>query len=130
MSEEVAWSVELKVRSGQIEQFRALTATMVAAVRGEQGVLNYRRFATEDDQCVHVYERYENSQAAARHLRVFIDRFGTTFSRLAERTKFTVYGDPSDELRGLLNQFAPIFMKPFGGLGIGEANHVEQTDQD
>jgi len=116
VSETISWCVELTIRPGQFKQFRDLTGTMVEATRAEPGVLNYQRFVSEDQKHVHVVERYEDSTAAAAHLRVFADRFGAKFSTLVERTKLTVYGNPSDALRGLLDQFGAVYMKPFGGF--------------
>jgi quinol monooxygenase YgiN len=116
VSEEVSWCVELKIRPGRLEQFHELTGIMVETTRAEPGVLNYQRFVSEDETHVHVFECYESSAAAVAHLRIFADQFGATYSTLVERTKFTVYGNPSDELRALLDQFGAVYMKPFGGF--------------
>lgn len=58
MGEQVAWQVELAVKPGALEDFRALTGEMVAATRGEPGVLSYERFVSADGMVVHVDERY------------------------------------------------------------------------
>jgi hypothetical protein len=79
-------------------------------------VLIYQRFISEDKASVHILERYESSKAAAAHLRTFTDRFGAVFSTLVKRKSFTVYGNPSDELRELLDHFGAVYMTPFGGF--------------
>jgi hypothetical protein len=47
MTEEIAWYVELTVKTGQLANFLALTGEMVEATRAEEGVLSYQRFVTE-----------------------------------------------------------------------------------
>ncbi|HUI18326.1 MAG TPA: antibiotic biosynthesis monooxygenase [Alphaproteobacteria bacterium] len=110
----ISWSVELAVKPGQLESFRALTSEMVEATRAEAGVLTYQRFVSDDGKFVYVYERYANSAAAAAHVQKFKDRFGERFSAMVERTRFMVFGYPSDELRRLLDGFGATYMKPFG----------------
>lgn len=116
MTGEISWCVELKVRPGKLEQFRALTGAMVQATRAERGVLSYQRFIADDGSCVHVYERYESSAAAAAHLRAFAEKFGAEYSALVARMRFTVYGAPSSALRALLGRYGAVYMKPFGGF--------------
>ena len=114
MSNQISWRVELAVKLGQIDNFRALTGEMVESTRKEPGVLSYERFVTDDSKFVHVYERYADSVAALAHLQEFRKKFGDRFSIMVERTEFTVYGNPTDELRGLLDGFAATYLKPFG----------------
>jgi hypothetical protein len=66
-------------------------------------VLNYERFVSADGNFVHVYER-------------FTKNFSDRFMMMVERTHFTVFGNPSDELRGLLDQFGATYLTPFGDL--------------
>jgi hypothetical protein len=47
------------------------------------------------------------------HLQTFGQKFGERFLRMVERTRFTVYGTPSDELRGVLDGFGASFLAPF-----------------
>src|ERR1700688_1325591 len=114
MDDQISWGVELAVKSGQLENFLALTGEMVEATRSEAGVLSYQRFVSDDGKFAHVYERYANSAAAVAHLLKFRDRFGGRFSAMVERTRFTVFGYPSDELRSLLDGLGATYMKPFG----------------
>src|SRR5262245_41602914 len=120
MGNQVAWQVELAVKPGALESFRALTGEMVEATRGEPGVLSYERFVSADGTVVHVYERYADSAAAVAPLRRFEKTFGKRFVDLVDRTRFTVYGTPSAELCRMLDGFGATYLRPFGGF-----SHVE-----
>ncbi len=119
MDDQISWHVELAVKPGQIENFLALTVEMVQSARDEPGVLNYERFVSDDSKLVHVYERYADSAAAAAHLRKFGKNFSERFLAMVDRLQFTVFGNPSDELRGLLDGFVVRYFRPFGGSHIG-----------
>ncbi len=114
MTQQIAWCVELRVRPGKLAQFLALTEAMVEATRTEHGVLSYQRFIADDDNCVHVYERYADSAAATAHLRRFAEKFGEAYGALVERTRFTVYGAPDGALRERLDRYGAVYMRPFG----------------
>jgi len=116
MAEQVAWHVELAVKPGALDDFRTLTGEMVEATRREPGVLSYERFVSADGKVVHVYERYADSAAAVAHLRTFRRTFGDRFVALVDHTRFTVYGTPSAELRGMLDGFSAMYLAPFGGF--------------
>jgi quinol monooxygenase YgiN len=116
MGDQVSWQVELAVKPGELDNFRALTAEMVESTRGESGVLSYERFISEDGRVVHVYERYTDSAAAVEHLRTFGRKFGGRFVGMVDRAQFTVYGTPSAELREMLDKFGATYLEPFGGF--------------
>ena len=73
--EQVSWQVELAVKPGELDNFRALTGEMVESTRSAPGVLNYERFVSVDGQVVHVYERCVDLSAAVEHLRMFGRKF-------------------------------------------------------
>jgi quinol monooxygenase YgiN len=114
MGEEISWHVQLRVKPGQLGNFRTLTGEMVAATRSEPGVLSYQRFVSEDGSIIHVYERYADSVAARSHLEAFAKHFAGRFSAMVERKTFTVFGYPSDELKTVLDRFNAVYLKPFG----------------
>lgn len=116
MGDEISWQVELEVRPGELNSFRALTSEMVASTRGEPGVLSYERFVSADGTIVHVYERYVDSAAAVAHLRTFERKFGGQFMGMVDRKRFTVYGTPSPELRGMLDGFGATYLTPCDGF--------------
>jgi len=115
MCKQVSWQVELAIKPGALDNFRALTAEMMESTRGEPGVLSYERFVSADGQVVHVYERYADSAAAVAHLRTFVRKFGGRFVGMVDRKRFTVYGTPSAELKGMLDEFGATYLEPFGG---------------
>src|SRR5580704_16449005 len=109
----VSWWVELAVKPGGLPNFEKLTAEMVASTGAETGVLAYQRFISEDRQTVHVHETYENSAAAVAHLRKFAAIFGERYAGTVDLTRFSVFGNPSDELRRLLDGYGATYHEPF-----------------
>ena len=114
MGDLISWHVELAVKPGQLVNFRELTGEMVESTRAEPGVLSYQRFVSDDGRFVHAYERYANSTAAVAHLQKFGKQFSGRFLAMVDRTRFTVYGNPNDELRALLDGFGATYLRPFG----------------
>ena len=111
---QVSWWVELVVRPDDLDAFEALTGEMVAAARDDQGVLAYQRFISDDRLTVYVHERYEDSAAAVEHLVKFAATFGERYGRLIERKRFLVFGNPSDDLRAILDKYGAAYHRPFG----------------
>lgn len=116
MSDQVSWHVELSVRPGEFERLRALTAEMVESTRGEPGALCFERFVSDDQQVVHIYERYADSSAAIEHLQVFQREFAERFGELVERKQFDVFGSPSLELKGMLDRYGATYHQRFDGF--------------
>ena len=114
MDKEISWLVELRIKPGQSDSFRALTGEMVAVTKREPGALSYQRFISADGTTLHIYERYINSAAALGHLQAFAKIFAERFEEMVERTRFTVFGNPSAELRAVLDGFNATYLKPFG----------------
>jgi quinol monooxygenase YgiN len=113
---QISWHVVLAIKQNQLDNFQALTREMVDFTQTESGVLNYQRFASEDGKFVHGYERYADSSAALLHLRNFATLFSERFSALVDRERFTVFGQPSHELRAELDRFGAIYLRLFGDL--------------
>jgi quinol monooxygenase YgiN len=87
---------------------------MVTYTKTESGVLSYQRFVSAEGKVVHVHERYADSASALAHLRAFAEKFSDRFLSMVERTRFTVFGNPNDELRKILDGLGAIYMRPFG----------------
>lgn len=113
MSEEVSWLVELVIKPGQLDSFRALTGEMVESSRRDAGVLGYERFVSKDGKFVYAYERYADSAAALAHLRTFEKKFGGRFLGMVDRRRFMVFGTPTDELKRVLDRFGATYLRPF-----------------
>ena len=117
MGDQISWYVELAIKPGQLDNFRALTGEMVRVTRRESGVLAYQRFVSSDSNVIHVYERYANSDAANAHLQIFIKTFADRFQRMVARTRFLVFGCPTAELKATLERFGATYLAPFGDFG-------------
>jgi hypothetical protein len=49
-----------------------------------------------------------------RNLHTFAATFGKRYASMVERKHFVVFGDPSDELRTLLDKYGATYNRPFG----------------
>ena len=114
MDPEISWHVELKIKPGQLGNFRTLTGEMVALTRREPGVLSYQRFLSEDDTTVHLYERSADTAKAHDHLEVYSKPLAIPISSMLQRGSFTVFGYPSAELKAVLDRFNAVYLRPFG----------------
>ena len=112
----ISWRVELEVKPGELDNFRALTNEMVESTRDEPGILIYERFLSEDGKVVHLYERYADSSAAVAHLLAFKKRFAQRFVSMVERKSFTVFGTPSEELREMLDRLGATYVSSWRGF--------------
>ena len=116
MSKVVSWNLQLAVRDGRLDDFRSLMKEMVESTRAEAGAQAYEWFISEDGTTCHLYERYADSAATMVHLGAFGSKFAERFLSCVEPTGFSVYGDPSDDVRGVLDGFGAVYLGPFGGF--------------
>jgi quinol monooxygenase YgiN len=116
MSEIVSWNLQLSVNDGQIDHLKALMDEMVESTRNEEGCRAYEWFLSPDGSECHIYERYADSAATLVHLGTFGSRFMERFLTCLTPTAFNVYGNPSAEVRGVLDGFGAKYLGPFGGF--------------
>jgi len=116
MDEAVSWLVEVGVKPGKLEDFRALVVEMVESTQGESGTLAYQWFVSDDGTAVHIYERYASSAAVMTHLQAFGSKFAERFFAAADITRWMIYGSPSAEVTSALKAFDPTYLGPFGGF--------------
>ena len=116
MGDQVSWLLELAVKPGELDNFRALMNEMVESARAESGTLSYEWFISDDEGVVHIYERYADSAAVMTHLGAFGEKFAERFLAAVDPTRFTVFGTPSDEAREALSGFGPTYLSFFGGF--------------
>jgi quinol monooxygenase YgiN len=116
MSTVVSWNLQLAVHDGRLDDFRSLMHEMVESTRTEEGTQAYEWFVSENGTACHLYERYADSGAALIHLAAFGSRFAERFLSCVAPTGFYVYGDPSDEVRGVLDGFGAVYLGSFGGF--------------
>ena len=112
----VSWNLQLAVRDGQLDALRTLMAEMVESTRSEQGSRAYEWFLSADGTICHINERYADSAAALAHLGNFGAKFMERFVACLDVTSFSVYGEPSDEAKGVLDGFGAKYLGTFGGF--------------
>ncbi|GEL67457.1 putative quinol monooxygenase [Marinilactibacillus psychrotolerans] len=103
MSNGILYLVELEVSEGKEEALRELAKEMVESTAKELGTLNYH-WALNGNIC-HTIEHYESNQATADHLAHFNENFADRFMALGTVTSCTVYGEPNEEVKNILDGF-------------------------
>jgi quinol monooxygenase YgiN len=116
MSAQVSWLLEVGIKPGEEDAFKLVMADLVESAQAEPGTLIYESFMGDDGRTVHAYERYADSEAALTHLGNFGEHFAERFLGAADPTGFTVYGNPSAEVREALTAFGPTYLGPNGGI--------------
>jgi quinol monooxygenase YgiN len=116
MQGQVSWVLETTVKPGQLDTFKALMDEMVEGSGTEPQTLNYEWYISDDGGTIHLYEKYADSDAMIAHLGGFLEKWAPRFMACIEPTRFTVYGDPSDEAREMLAAFGPTYLGPWGGF--------------
>ena len=56
MGNEISWQVDLAVKPGELDNYRALTGEMVEFTKAEPGTLIYEYFISKDGQFIYVHE--------------------------------------------------------------------------
>ena len=116
MSDYISWHVELQVKPGRLDAFRAITSEMVESTKSEPGALIYERYISDDHQIVHVFERYVDSNAAVAHLTAFGKLYGERFAQMVDRKRFTVFGTPTVELKEILDPLGATYVGVLAGF--------------
>ncbi len=117
MSDTVSWVLELNVKDGQLDAFKALAQEMSEATQADEpGATHNEWFANDDGKTVHIYERYADSAATMVHLGTFGAKYTERLLACAEPARLMVYGDPSEEVRGALAGFGAVHMTQFAGF--------------
>jgi quinol monooxygenase YgiN len=113
----IAWRLDLKIRDGHADAFRALMDEMVTATKAnEPGTLAYEWNVTPDGTVCHLYERYADLAAAMVHIGTFGAKYAERFLAVLEPTGFTVYGSPNAKLKAALADFGPAYLEPAAGF--------------
>ena len=117
MSEQVAWLLEMNIKPGAADSFKAVMNEMIEATRAnEPGTLNYEWSLSEDGSTCHLYERYANSAATMTHLASFGANYAERFLAAVQPTRFTIYGNPDAQVRSALDPFSPTYMTSAAGF--------------
>ncbi len=113
--QQVYWIAQGTLKPGQESAFRALSAKMVQSTKAEPGALHYEWSISEDGRSFHIFERYADSEAVKIHRERAGEMVKELFT-LADRGAFTLYGNPTEELKELYASRKPILMKPLHGF--------------
>ncbi len=117
MSDHVYWILEVSIKDGQADAFKALMEEMVTATKADEpGALNYEWSLGDDGSSCHIYERYDSSDSTMVHLGNFGTKFAGRFMECAQPTKFTIYGAPDDTVKKALQPMGARYMADFGGF--------------
>lgn len=117
MSENVFWILEADIKPGQLDNLKALIHEMVAGTkRDEPGALAYEWLIADDEQSLHIYERYADSDAVMVHRGNFAQKYGARFATYLTVTQLTVYGNPSDAVRAGFARFNTTYIRLYDGF--------------
>lgn len=117
MSDNITWIIEGTIKSGQLDNFKALATEMIDTVQAEEpDTMIYKWFISDDHGSYRIHDSYADSAAVMTHLQYFGQRFADRFFAIAEVTGFSVYGNPNDEAREALRGFGAMFMAAVGGF--------------
>ena len=117
MDQSVYWNLELNIKAQKKSDLPALVADMAARTKEyEPGALNYEwQVNAEMTEC-HIFERYADSDALMTHLGNFQEHFADRFFDILEIKRWTVYGNPTDQVRETLGGFGAQFLDRIGGF--------------
>jgi len=115
MSDSFYFVLEVSILPGQLENFRAVSRDLIAAMQLESGTLNYEWNLSHDENSCHIYERYRDSAAFMAHAQTF-GKFAERFLETCYPVCIDVYGSPSEEAQAALAGFHPTYYSPLGGF--------------
>ncbi len=117
MSKAVYWVLEVTIKDGQMDAFKALMADMVeATLANEPDTLVYQWSLGEDAKTCHIIERYKDSAAVMTHMGAFMARFAGRFMEVMTPKAMTVYGNPDETVKSAMKVLGPVYMNPVGGF--------------
>ncbi|MGI4848909.1 MAG: putative quinol monooxygenase [Janthinobacterium lividum] len=116
MASELFWVFTLQVNPGKYQEFKTLVSAIVAATSREPATLAYQYSVNADQSVVHIYERYQNSDAFVRHVEQTFGGFAERFLSLVVVSSLVVYGAPTAEARKALDTFNATYMTLFDGF--------------
>lgn len=112
----VAWLVELSVKPGQLDAFRALVDEMVEGTSQEPGTTAYEWMLSADGTTCHIYERYATPEAADSHSAGFVERWAARFGDCVDMKRLVIYGSPNDAVKERFAGANPEYLGAFKGF--------------
>lgn len=114
-TKEVYWIIMGEINPSQEAAFRTICAQLVELTQTEPGALNYEWSIAENSRTFHIYERYVDSEAVKFH-RTQVGEMLKELYAVTTLKSFTLYGNPSDELKQLFAIRHPLLMVPYNGF--------------
>ena len=115
MSEQISWLLEVSIRPGKLDDFRAVARDLIANTQPEPGTLDYEWNLSPARTTCHIFERYQDSAAMLKHVEGF-GNFAARFLASCQPTRFSVYGQPNAEAKAALADLGPVFFTELGGF--------------
>lgn len=115
MKKHVTWTVQGQIKEGKYDEFLLVMARLVTLAKSEAGTLMYEWTVSEDKRSVHIYERYQDEDAAKAHLAGWGES-GPLFLSVVDMDKVTVFSQLSEEFAQAFAGPSSVFMKPVGGF--------------
>ena len=117
MNNNVILMAEFSIKSGELDNLKALVKEMVEATQADEpDTIIYEIFISKDGKSCQIMERYADSAAAMTHLRNFGEKFGDRPWAYLEPKGFKVCGNPSNELREAVSGVGAMVLTPIGGF--------------
>ena len=116
MSKNIFWIFETEV-TGETEKVKSLMNEMVDYTKAnEPGALFYEWFISADNSRCTLFERFDSSESALLHAVSFGKNFAGRFMEILKPKKFTLFGNPKDDMKSAAEKMGAIFMIPLGGF--------------
>lgn len=113
-ADDVGWHIVMTVNAGMEDAVLPLLDQMVSATKAnEPGALTYDYMGAGDQ--VHIVERYADNAAAMTHMGNFGANFAEKFLQTFSVNSVAVYGPAGDDLKAVLEPFAPAYMARLSG---------------
>lgn len=117
MDASIYWVFELTIKEGKLETLKQVMRELVAKTKSnEPKTLAYHWTLSADGKKCHIFERYQDSEAAVSHLKSFLANSASKLMATGDPTGFFVYGNPSVEAKAILNDLAAVYMAPLDGF--------------
>ena len=116
MSGYIRTDVELSIKEGKLDDFKALVNTMIKMTDvNEPNTLVYEYYINEDGTECHLLETFKDSDAFMVHMGNVSHKFDTLFES-ATMTRAKIYGSPSAELKQALDPLGVQYFSHFNGV--------------
>ena len=107
-------SAMMKVRKGKLQGFKQQAAEIIRlAKERDTKTLRYDWFLSKDETECEVREAYESSEGLIEHRMHIVEALKKLFSEYAEGHAVKIYGEPSTQLREMLDTLKDVDIKRY-----------------